>query len=268
MGFDTVYVSSNNNNTIRNTLGLNGVAYPYPSGSWNDFFNYVRNDNALNSNGYRRDYGGLTFVNYLLEKRRGAHQTPDLWMTSHEPLNSVKDAVDVFMNLIEDEAEEDRVSLAIYTSADGKGLLEVPLTDDREIIRTTTRRRQAGHYHGNTNIGDGMVSGRDELVNNGRFNAFKTMVLLTDGQANMPGNGSEASAYALAQASTCADAGIVIATISLGANAQTSLMQNIADATGGVHFNVPGGASVDEYRLGLEAVFRQLALERPLQLVN
>ncbi len=61
---------------------------------------------------------------------------------------------------------------------------------------------------------------------------------------------------------------IPILTISLGTNAQTDLMQDIADLTSGIHFNIPGGSSVEAYEEELRRVFRRIAVERPLRLVR
>ena len=70
------------------------------------------------------------------------------------------------------------------------------------------------------------------------------------------------------EAQLAADMRYPIVTISLGNAADTDLMQQIADMTGGVHFNVPGGGTVTDYRDNLMQVFRQIADDRPLVLVK
>ena len=45
-------------------------------------------------------------------------------------------------------------------------------------------------------------------------------------------------------------------------------MQQIADRTGGVHFNIPGRDTVTDYREQLMSVFRKIADDRPLILVK
>jgi hypothetical protein len=45
-------------------------------------------------------------------------------------------------------------------------------------------------------------------------------------------------------------------------------MQQIADITGGEHFNVPGGASVAEYAEDLKQIFGKIASDRPLKLIE
>ena len=46
-----------------------------------------------------------------------------------------------------------------------------------------------------------------------------------------------------------------------------ALMQQIADTTGGRHFNVPGGGTIEEYEAQLKDVFREIAADRPLRLL-
>jgi Mg-chelatase subunit ChlD len=266
MDFETRYISSNDDWYVKGQLGLRYASYPYPSGSWSDYINYVQGSSNLRYNGYKKEYGMLTFMNYLLEKRRSSTQTPDLWQVSAQPITAVKDSVDIFLDFLDDVATEDRVGLAVYTSRNGHGLLEHGLTDDIEMVRTTTRHRQAGHYHGSTNIGAGLAVGRAELENNGRDGTLKTMVLLTDGLANLP-SGSGRS-YALQQAEMAADAGYPIMAISLGAGADVDLMEDIAEISDGVSFHIPGGQSVEQYEAELVEVFRRIARERPLRLVN
>jgi Mg-chelatase subunit ChlD len=268
MAFEPVYISTYDDWWVLNYLGLHNEPYPYPVGSWHDYVNYVQGSSRLSQNGYNRKYGVLTFMNYLLEKRRHHTHTPDLWRVSAQPITAVKDSVDIFLDFIEDVATEDRVGLAVYTASDSTALLEHELTDEIDAVRTISRRRQAGHYHGSTNIGAGLREGRLELDRNGRDGTLKTIVLLTDGQANLPGNSSAARAYALEQAQHAADAGYAIAAISLGAKVDASLMANIAEISGGVHFHVPGGQSVDSYEAELIEVFRHIARERPLRLVH
>ena len=64
------------------------------------------------------------------------------------------------------------------------------------------------------------------------------------------------------------EAKIKIMTISLGANADTGLMQQIADITGGEHFNIPGGQTVAQYTQQLQDHFNIIAADRPLKLID
>ena len=261
------YISTTNRTRIKRILGLNGVPYPYPSGSWNDYIRYVQRDYDVRRAGYRKKYGYLTLVNYWLDAKPMYNQTPDLWMTSEQPITALKDAVSLFLDFVESAELDDRVGLSVYTSRNGTAVLEQELTYDYDVIDTISRQRQAGHYHRMTNIGDGIKNARQHLVAEGRMGAYKVIILMTDGKANLP-YGTNPKSYALHQAELCADVGIPILTISLGADADKNLMDQIAERTNGVHFSIPGGQTVAEYAEDLKAVFAQIANQRPLKLVQ
>ncbi|MCX7426123.1 MAG: VWA domain-containing protein [Planctomycetia bacterium] len=261
-------ISSTNNTTIKKTLGLDKVAYPYPSGSWDNYIDYMKSSTEFPARaGYQKKYGFLTLINYWLEVKAAANQTPDLWKVRAQPITAVKDATGVFMDYIQEVDTDDRVSLVIYNSVSQTAIVEHHLTDNFAQVQTTVQHRQAGHYDSYTNIGAGINSGRLELKNNGRIGAFKMIVLMTDGVANRP-TGVDARQYALQQTDLAVALHYPIVTISLGTEADTDLLQQIADRTGGVHFNIPGRATVTNYREQLLSVFRKIADDRPLILVK
>lgn len=270
MQFTPQYISSYYNYTIKQELGLTYVPYPYPSGNWDDYINYVKTNYNVSRAGYQKKYGYLTLVNYWLERQPMYNQTPDLWKGSAEPAASVKDATNVFMDYIQEVDCDDRVSLVVYSSPSPAqdAVLEHGLTDDFASVQSTVQHRQAGHYDFYTNIGAGIRVGREELDDNARVGAKKMIVLMTDGQANRPYNTTYARTYALNQADLAAAARYPIVTISLGASADEVLMQDIANRTNGVHFNIPSDGSVTNYREQLLAIFRQIADDRPLVLVK
>ncbi|MBL9093010.1 MAG: hypothetical protein JNL96_17460, partial [Planctomycetaceae bacterium] len=70
------------------------------------------------------------------------------------------------------------------------------------------------------------------------------------------------------EAQLCAAAKIPVITICVGADADTALMAEVANMTGGVAFVVPGGQTVSQVQAQLEAVFSQVAADRPLKLVQ
>jgi Mg-chelatase subunit ChlD len=253
---------------IQQQLALNSVPYPYPAGSWNDYINYVKTAGSVSSAGYRNRYGYLTLVNYWLESKPMFAETPDLWRTSEQPITAVKDGVSVFLAYMQEAKTDDHVGLAVYTATDGTATLESALTNDFQLIEDISRQRQAGHYDPYTNIGAGMEKARVELEQNGRPGALRMIVLMTDGVGNRPSNETVARQYVLDEAQLAADAGFPIVTISLGAGADEGIMQEVADLTGGVHFNIPGGQGVDSYEEELKDVFRKIADHRPLKLVK
>jgi len=266
MQWEPVRIGPADTRHVKKKLGLDDVPYPYPSGSWDDYINYIVSSSNIKNAGYHKRYGYLTLMNYWLERQPMYDQTPDLWQTSEQPITAVKDALSLFLAYIQEVETNDRVGLSVYTYSDDTALLESGLTQDMQLVEDISRRRQAGHYDTMTNIGAGLQKARLELDENARTGALKMIVLMTDGMANLPrGNAEE---FLLEEAGLCADAGYPVLTVSLGAGADTDLMQQVADMTGGLHFNIPGGQSVDEYEEDLKEVFKKLAAHRPLKLVK
>ena len=257
------------NSSVLKKFKLNTVAYPYPGGSWDEFVDYVQTDSDINAAGYRNKYGYMTWLSYILEKRCGASDTPGLDNVSEQPVTALKDAVDAFLAYLTDHSTDDRVSVSIYTYSDNTAKLEQSLTKTYTLISNITRNRQAGHYVGGTNISAGMTKARVDLQANARFGAKKMIVLMTDGVVNMPtGNTTLDKAAVITEANLCASAKIPVVTISLGAYADTDLMQQVADITGGAAFVVPGGQPIAQVQTQLEQVFSQVAADRPLKLVQ
>jgi hypothetical protein len=268
MTFTPKYISSTTNSTIKTNLGLNSVAYPHPVGSWDEFINHVKNNSSLNNAGYRKKYGYMTLIHYWLCDRPMNRETPSLKLVSAQPVDALKDSVSVFLSFMRSQQTNDRLGLSIYNSASQTAVLESPLTETYESLDSIIQNRQAGHYDHYTNIGAGMQKSRLELQNNGRSGAFKMLVLMTDGIANRPTDESTARQLVLSEANACASAKIPVVTISMGAGADVGLMQQVADMTGGVHFNIPGGQTGAEYEEDLLDVFGKIASGRPLHLVK
>jgi hypothetical protein len=259
------------NSKVKTAMGLNGVSYPYPSGSWDSYIDYVESSSTIRNAGFEFKFGFANLINYWLEQKPGYSQTPDLWKVSAQPVTAVKDSVDVFMDFIQRVDTNDRVGLVVYNGAGGEATLELPLTREMDQVAVVAGQRQAGHYHVYTNIGAGMRVARQQLELNGRAEAFKMIVLMTDGQANWyQGSYSTSAARSDVQgeASLDADLKFPVVTISLGSGADTALMDEVAETTASRHFNVPGGRPVSEYREDLIQVFREIADNRPLKLVQ
>jgi Mg-chelatase subunit ChlD len=164
---------------------------------------------------------------------------------------------------------QDQVGLSIYTHTNSVGAIkEHGLSTNLAQVKDTIRHRQAGHYKSTTNISAGMKVAREELVANARLRSFRLMVLMTDGLPNEPGSTSQAESAVITEANLAAANKIKILTISVGAGADTGLMQQVADITGGIHFNIPGGQTASTMRTQLENAFREIASSRPLKLVR
>ena len=188
--------------------------------------------------------------------------------THEQPVSALKDSVANFVAHITAAAEDDRIGLSVYTYSDSTAVLESALTPNYSSLSTIVAARQAGHYIGGTNIYNGMQTARVQLQNNGRTNAFKMMVLMTDGVANLPGSTSNAKALVLQEANAAAAANIPVVTISMGVVADTALMGQVVSITNGVYFDIPGGQTAAQYSVALNAVWKQVADNRPLKLVQ
>jgi hypothetical protein len=229
----------------------------------------VKTDSYINSAGYRYKYGYMTWLNYVMAKEGSAADAPGFHVASQQPVTALKDAVDVFLSYLQAHSTDDQVSCSIYTASDGTGKLENTLTKTYTTISNIVRNRQAGHYTSGTNISAGMTKGRVDLQNNARPGAKKMMIVMTDGVVNLPtGSTSTDKAKVVTEANLCAAANIPIVSIALGAYADTALMQQIADITGGACFIVPGGQPIAQVKAQLEQVFVQVASDRPLKLVQ
>jgi len=253
---------------LKAKFGLTNVPYPYSGDTWDNYFNYVKTNSSVSGANYRKMYGYMTWVNYLQESRGLYSQTPDLWKTSEQPISALKDSVEMFLNYLLEDYTGDRVGWALYTAANATALVENQMSTDFTTFANTIRHRQAGHYHSQTNIYDGLRAARLELQNNARVGAFKMIVLMTDGLPNLPGSGSNPTTKVIQEANAAAAAKIPVVCIALGSGADTSLMQQVADITGGVFFNIPGGQSAAAYEAQLNAIWKQVADKKPLKLVG
>jgi Flp pilus assembly protein TadG len=169
-----------------------------------------------------------------------------------------------------------------------------PITADYDVIDDLQVRHQAGEFNGQTAMGDGIKKGREMLVgvngNDGyvRHGTKPTMLLMTDGITNQkPSNWSlpsnfkwsdwtdyngDGSAdystsdnnkrYAFYEATLAIKKGIVIHTLSVGADADAGLMRAIAFAGGGVYMEVPGDG-VANMEANLLTAFAQIAGKVP-----
>lgn len=272
---------------------------------WRGYVDHVRNL----SGSYNRRFGYRTLMNYLQESRFGSNQSEDLWRTPHYPFHAVKEGSSLLCDFLEELDFGDQlglVSYGTYAMQEKKlidGLVNIdlsadPITEDYALIDTIQRHKQAGHYAGNTGMGDGVLKahellfGRlDDTSDQGhvRFGARPTLILMTDGQTNQsPGGWSlpngfrwadwtdydgDGSAnystadrhkqYAFWEATRAIRNGVTIHTMSVGAGADRSLMKAIAFAGGGVWIDVPGGRSVHDMEREMLDAFSQIAAKVP-----
>jgi hypothetical protein len=251
---------------IEEWLELDQVAYPHPSGSWLDFINYVNTDSDVYNAGFKYKYSAMCLINYWNERKPRYSQTPGMSVCTTQPLTAAKNASDVFCDYIVAVEADDKVGLSIYTHTNTDGaILESGLTHNVASVKPLYRNRQAGHYDTLTNIGGGLKVAREELETNGRQDAYRVIVLMTDGVANRPSGSAEQ--WAIDQANLCKTSKIKIMAIALGLGADEDLMLQLAEITGGRRFIVPGGGTIAEYEAQLMQVFQDIAADRPLKLL-
>ncbi|MCA9114670.1 MAG: hypothetical protein KDA79_06255 [Planctomycetaceae bacterium] len=299
------YVDFYSNSDIRRGLGLSGVSYPYPSGSWEDYIEYARDYSSnVYYAGYRRKFGIMTFMNYLMERRERFDQTPVLWKTRQYPFHAVKEGTTLFTQFLAGLEFGDHLGLVSYDTysrvedqlngayvdpEDHVDIRSEPVTSDYAAINRIQRHKQAAHYYSTTNIGGGLEEATQLLQNHGRYGARPTIILMTDGQANVSpsgyrlpndwdwssmtdydgdgvsdySTGDRDKQYAFGMAKLAIDQGYTIHTMSVGAGADRDLMRAIAFAGGGININIPGGGTVAEMQDELLAAFSQIAANVP-----
>jgi hypothetical protein len=204
-----------------------------------------------------------------LEVRCKQTETPILANCREQPVWAVKEAVDELTQYLLLMDSSDHLSLHSYAQTAKE---HYSLTSNFLAIRDMVYQRQAGEYSYTTNIYSGIMNAQAELTSsNARSAAKKVIFLLTDGNANVDqyGNYTETGGYnaAVMAAESAADLGIQIFTISLGTDADQTLMGEVASIGKGVHYHVPT-LDVEQYEEELKEVFRTLGGKRPVQLVN
>lgn len=239
---------------------------------WTDYINnYMRQTGnemyAANAN-FRYRYGVKTFANYLLESRPQNNQTPELANTPAQPMQAVKDSVRHLMDVLVGLDTEDHVSLEVYGQT---ARHEINLTNNFYQVSDRLNQMQAAHYDRNTNMGGGIQRAMEELSSvRARSTSRKTIILLTDGLANVTATGafsySGGAAYALQKAQEAADRGFRIFAVSVGTEPDLNLMDQIAEIGHGEHFHAEG--SIEQYSAQLDSIFATLGGRRPIQLVE
>jgi uncharacterized protein YegL len=144
------------------------------------------------------------------------------------------------LTLLETLSEE-RIGLASYAS---DATADVPLTTNLNALAAAFSRMPVG---GATNITAGMDAGEQIFLNSGEQPfAERTMIVMTDGIHNV-------GPQPLNSARRIAARDVVIHTITFGADANQSLMRNVARIGEGRHLHAVTGPQ-------LQAAFREIAM--------
>lgn len=176
---------------------------------------------------------------------------------------ALSNSMDIFLDTVEANPFDIHVGMASYSSNFIFGVyestvatLDQKLTNDYSLIRTKLNEIAAEPLIGNTNIAAGMREGINALtdVATTRTTACKTMILITDGvmtQGDDP----------VGIATLAFQSNIRVHTIAFSAQADQTLMQNVAHAGGGNFYYAPSAES-------LNATFREIAETLPAMLAD
>lgn len=221
-----------NTSSILTALNLTNVAYPYPDGTWSKYIQYVKGDSKVAAAGYANKYGYATFVNYLISQEPSYSQTPTLWKTPEQPLQSVKNNITDFVS--NSLSSYDRIALVTYNYTQGNtAYVEVPFTTNFTSVPAVlngsgnSSGRQAAHYSINGNMLSGISTAIDEFNANGRPDAEWVVYLLT--AAQLTNNGIAAI---LNQVQSAAQYDITLNTITIGTSGNFAAVQQISKISG------------------------------------
>lgn len=161
------------------------------------------------------------------------------------PWEDLVEAVEAFLNVLEDTSQEEQVSVSSYASS---ATLDCYLEKNFQIVRNTVSGLKTG---GMTAIGRGMQEGILTLLDAAaRPYAAKTMVVMTDGIHN-----TGISPVAVAS-SLMSSYNLTIHTVTFGSGADQALMQQVATIGGGKHYHAANGEE-------LVAIFEEIANNLP-----
>ncbi len=265
IGLATWHPSNSSDTSVGNSELIWAPLPSYASGwNWSDYISFMSSSSSYMADGDSRlrfRFGLKTFTNFLLENPQ-YDETNILWNTPQQPLQAIKDAVQTFVDVLVDGGNPDQVSLEVF---DNIGRHQVDLTEEVQSAADRLYQLQAAHWQKTTNLGGGIREAIEELTSvRARANAQKIMIVLSDGQPNTNENGywsgygsAIASGYALTEAHAAAAQGIKIYTITVGWDANRSLMQSIAAAANGEEFFAAGDPR--QYAAKLRQIFFHLA---------
>ncbi len=196
--------------------------------------------------------GGSSIQNYF----EPPHATLSRWA-------ALTNSMDIFLDIVEANPFDIHVGMASYSSNFTFGVYESvvasvdqKLTSNYTLIRDKISAYGTKPLIGNTNIAAGMREGITILTDTAttRTTACKTMILVTDGVLTQGDDPVGLATLAL-------QSNIRVHTIAFSAQADQTLMQNIASAGGGNFYYAPNESA-------LNSTFRQIAETLPAMLAE
>ena len=159
----------------------------------------------------------------------------------------------ILQNSLNKTTATERMTLVSYST---DASTDVQWTGKYDSIADSLIRRSQKPIEGWTNLGDAMNLGLDQLLENPkvRYDAIKTMIVLTDG---VPNRGP----WPVSVAHRAADHNVVVHTVSFGDFADKWMMKEIADITNGSYYDAP-----TEQKLA--NAFQKIAEDLPVRLIQ
>ncbi|MDW7731109.1 MAG: VWA domain-containing protein [Methanolobus sp.] len=156
---------------------------------------------------------------------------------SGQPIIDARNAAKEFMDNLVSNSETGVVSFASSSRVD-MGMTLLNSYDNKISVKSAIDTIDDGGY---TAMGEGMADANDLLINHGRSDARKVMVVLTDGETNTGDDQEGENAIAYANAN-----GVTIYTIGLGTSLDEPLLRHIASETGGQYYNAPDSSDLSQ----------------------
>jgi Ca-activated chloride channel family protein len=162
-------------------------------------------------------------------------------------------AVDVFSLELDSTVKIEKLALVGYDSV---AVEHHHLCDDYTHVRDELDKITNAFHGGSTATGDGILQGLTTVRDTGagRVWASKALIVMCDGDYNAGVHPHDAAADAAA-------AGIPVFTITFSDFADQTLMQDVANMTGGAHYHADNGTQ-------LQQAFREIAKRLPAMLTE
>ncbi len=171
-----------------------------------------------------------------------------------QKLTGAKNAAKLFVANM--NSSLDKVGLVSFATI---ATLRNNLTNNFTQINNSINSLTAEGY---TDLGDGILYSVNELNVRGRNSTLKFIVLLSDGNPNLPTkkhNPNYPIEYALDAAQNASQQGYAIYTIGLGSDVNETLMRQIATITGGKYYFAPTSSELEEIFLNISREFTNIA---------
>ena len=154
-----------------------------------------------------------------------------------DPIADARDAANEFVENLVSNSETGVVSFSTSSRVDMDMTL-LNSYDNKTAVQSAIDTIDDGGY---TAMGEGMADANDLLINHGRSETRKVMIVLTDGKTNTGDDQDGENAIAEANAN-----GVTIYTIGLGSSLDEALLRHIASETGGTYYNAPDSSDLSE----------------------